>query len=176
MDLIVTPHPGDPTHGRLHCGETTYDCALGRSGVTTDKREGDGATPVGRYALRQVFYRADRLDAPTTGLPTTSIKLNDGWCDASDDPTYNQFVQHPYATRAEHLWRDDHRYDLVVALGYNDDPVVPGAGSAIFLHIAADDFRPTEGCIALCEADVLAVLTQCTTDSTIEIRNVTESS
>lgn len=176
MDLIVTPNATNPTRGHLTCGASRYDCALGRTGVTTDKRESDGATPIGRFALRQVFYRADRLNHPTTGLPVTSIQPQDGWCDAPDDPMYNRFVRHPYSTSAERLWRDDHRYDVVVVLGHNDAPIIPGAGSAIFLHIAAEDFRPTDGCVALCEADVLAVLAHCTTDSTIEIQYVTQSS
>lgn len=176
MDLTVIPNATTPTRGHLKCGASLYDCALGRAGVTTDKREGDGATPAGRFPLRQVFYRADRLDAPTTGLPCTSIQPHDGWCDHPTNSKYNQLVQHPYAASAEHLWRDDHRYDLVVVLGHNDDPIVPGAGSAIFLHIAAEDFRPTEGCIALCEADVIKVLAHCTQNSTIETQTVTEPS
>lgn len=170
MDLTVFPNLGDPTHGRLQCDETVYDCALGRSGVTADKQEGDGATPLGQFTLRRVLFRADRLNAPTTALPTTPIKPNDGWCDAAADPLYNQPVEHPYPASAEHLWRDDNRYNLIIVVGHNDEPIVPGAGSAIFLHVAAEDFRPTEGCVALREEDVLAVLAQCTMDSTIEIQ------
>lgn len=171
MDLIVIPDADDPRRGLLHCSDAAYACALGRSGVTLDKREGDGATPIGRFALRHLLYRADRLDTPTTDLTATPIKPTDGWCDAPNDPFYNRPIQHPYSVSAERLWRDDARYDLIVVLGHNDDPVIPGAGSAIFLHVAAEDFRPTEGCIALHTEDVLALLTHCSEKSTIEIKS-----
>lgn len=170
MDLLVQPLSNDPTHGQLTCDNRVYDCALGRSGVTTDKREGDGATPLGQFALRQVLYRADRLSQPTTSLPATPIKPDDGWCDAPGDALYNQPVTHPYSASAERLWRDDNRYDLILVLGHNDDPVVSHAGSAIFLHVAAEDFRPTEGCIALQEKHVLDILMHCTPTSRIKIQ------
>jgi L,D-peptidoglycan transpeptidase YkuD (ErfK/YbiS/YcfS/YnhG family) len=58
------------------------------------------------------------------------------------------------------MWREDHLYDLVAVLGYNDDPVVPGRGSAIFLHLARTDFSATHGCVALTPADWLAAIAQ----------------
>lgn len=173
MKLTVQPNLDDPSHGHLACGGAVYDCALGKAGITSNKQEGDGATPIGQFALKQVYYRADRVETPRTGLPLSTIKANNGWCDAPADSNYNRLVQHPYPASAERLWREDHRYDLIVVLGHNDNPVVPGAGSAIFIHIAAEDFRPTEGCIALREEDLLAVMSQCTTDSTIEIQTAT---
>ena len=87
-----------------------------------------------------------------------AIAIADGWCDDPGDAAYNRPVALPYKARAERLWREDGLYDLVVLLGYNDDPVVPGKGSAIFLHIARDDYGPTEGCVALSRADLLEVL------------------
>jgi L,D-peptidoglycan transpeptidase YkuD (ErfK/YbiS/YcfS/YnhG family) len=141
-----------------------FRCALGKSGVAAmgAKREGDGATPAGLWPLRRLFYRPDRLSAPRTRLPTAALKPADGWCDAPGDPTYNQLVTLPYPASAEHLWRDDDVYDLIVVLGYNDAPVVPGRGSAIFLHVARPDYSPTEGCVALARADLLEVLVDAT--------------
>lgn len=135
-------------------------CALGRSGITpaADKREGDGATPAGVWPMREAWWRADRLPRPDTALPLLPITPQSGWCDAPADPAYNRAVSLPYPASAEALWREDGVYDLVVVLGYNDDPVVPGHGSAIFLHIARPDYSPTEGCVALAREDVLAVL------------------
>ncbi len=135
-------------------------CAIGRSGMITasQKREGDGASPVGVWPLRRVYYRADRLPTPHTVLPVQAIAADDGWCDAPNDPRYNRPVRHPYGASAEQMWRDDAVYDVVVVLGHNDDPVVPGGGSAIFLHVAHVDYRPTEGCIALALPDLLQVL------------------
>lgn len=133
-------------------------CAVGRSGIRVAKREGDGATPCGRWLMRRLYYRPDRMVAPVSGLPLTALTPRDGWCDAAQDAAYNRPVQLPYPARAERLWRDDQVYDLIVALGYNDAPVVAGAGSAIFLHLAHADYPPTEGCVALGRIDLLAVV------------------
>jgi L,D-peptidoglycan transpeptidase YkuD (ErfK/YbiS/YcfS/YnhG family) len=133
-------------------------CALGRGGISTQKREGDGATPVGTFAMRRLLYRPDRGGLPHTALPAIPIAPNDGWCDSPGDRAYNRPVHLPYPASAEQLWREDHLYDLLVILGYNDDPVVPGQGSAIFLHLAMPNFAPTEGCVALSRDDLLTVL------------------
>jgi L,D-peptidoglycan transpeptidase YkuD (ErfK/YbiS/YcfS/YnhG family) len=138
----------------------TVRCALGPAGVVAGgaKREGDGATPAGRWPMRRVLYRPDRGSPPVTGLPAAAIEPDDGWCDASGDPAYNRLVKLPYPASAEAMWRDDGLYDLVVELAYNDDPPVPGLGSAIFLHCARPDFSPTQGCVALARPDLEAVL------------------
>ena len=148
-----------------------FRCTLGRGGVTTDKREGDGATPAGAYPLRQLLYRSDRLAPPTNALPTSPLRPRDGWCDDPDHSAYNRPVTLPLDASAESMWRDDHLYDLVVVLGYNDDPVVSGLGSAIFLHVASPEYSPTEGCIALAKEDLLTVLADITPGSDIRIEN-----
>lgn len=146
-------------------------CALGKGGLkpAADKREGDGATPIGAWPLRRVLYRPDREPPPKTSLPATAIAPDDGWCDAPGDPCYNRPVKLPYAASAERLWRDDGLYDLVVVLGHNDDPVVPGLGSAIFLHLAQPNHAPTEGCVALSRADMAAFLAAATREDAVEI-------
>ena len=169
MEIYVAATGDDPTRGKLRCGDDLFDCALGRGGITVDKVEGDGRTPVGRYALRQVLYRADRLTVPRTALPARPLTETDGWCDAPGDPAYNTMITHPYEASAERLWRDDDLYNIIVVLGHNDDPVVAGAGSAIFLHVAADDFAATEGCVAIAQPALLSVLEHCTDDSWIRI-------
>ena len=151
-DLVVHPPNLLAWRGRR------LACALGSGGVRTDKREGDRATPAGRFPLRRVLYRADRLAPPRTGLAIAPLTIRDGWCDDPEDPLYNQFVRLPHGGRHEALWRADHIYDLIVVLGCNDDPVVPGRGSAIFLHLARPDHAPTAGCVALARADLLAIL------------------
>jgi len=152
VDIRVSPA------GTLSFAGRSYRCALGRGGVRGDKREGDGATPAGRFPLRRVLYRSDRLAAPETGLPTAALTPEDGWCDDPADISYNKPVRLPHGARHERLWRADGLYDIIVILGHNDDPVVPGLGSAIFLHLAGADFRPTDGCIALALDDLRAVL------------------
>ena len=99
--------------------------------------------------MRQALWRADRAPRPETGLSATPISRDSGWCDDSADPNYNHPIRLPYPASAESLWRDDHLYDFIVVLGYNDAPTVPGAGSAIFLHLARADFGPTEGCVGV---------------------------
>jgi L,D-peptidoglycan transpeptidase YkuD (ErfK/YbiS/YcfS/YnhG family) len=136
----------------------SYACTLGRSGVRGDKREGDGASPVGCLPLRAVFYRADKMSTPATRLPCTAITRDDGWCDAPADPAYNRKVRLPYPASAETMWRDDALYDIVVVLGHNDEPVVPGAGSAIFLHLMREDGGPTEGCVGVDRALALELV------------------
>jgi len=128
--------------------------ALGRGGVRADKQEGDGATPTGLLSLRRVFYRADRIGIPATNLPREPITQADGWCDDPADRAYNCAVTLPYPARHEVLWRADALYDLVVVLGWNDAPVIPNRGSAIFLHLARPDYAPTDGCIALALPDL----------------------
>src|SRR6185437_16550486 len=97
---------------------------------------------------------------PPTLLPLRPLDPADGWCDAPGDAAYNRLVRRPYAASAEPLWRADALYDLLIVLGYNDAPAMPGRGSAIFLHLAAGDYAPTEGCVALARADLLAVLAE----------------
>lgn len=154
----------------------TVDCSLGKGGVrpAADKREGDGATPLGCYPLRWLYYRPDRLDRPVTGLAVEALTPDAGWCDAADAPTYNQPVRHPCPVSAEQLWRADGLYDLIVVLGHNDRPVIPGLGSAIFLHCSKVDdagaLKPTLGCIAVPRPTLLAIVAGCDTGSTLEIR------
>jgi L,D-peptidoglycan transpeptidase YkuD (ErfK/YbiS/YcfS/YnhG family) len=169
MRIDVIPDAKPAYAGKLLWLGRTYKCVLGRTGATATKHEGDGATPRGRFYLREVLYRADRLDRPNTLLPVRPLRPTDGWCDAPVDPNYNRAVTHPYPASAEKLWRDDGPYDLMVILGYNDTPVVPGAGSAIFFHIAAPDFGPTDGCVAVAGDDLVMILAGCTPDTQIDI-------
>ncbi|MEM9681989.1 MAG: L,D-transpeptidase family protein, partial [Pseudomonadota bacterium] len=67
----------------------------------------------------------------------------------------------PYDARHETLWREDHVYDVIVVLGHNDDPVVPGLGSAVFMHVARPGYAPTEGCVALELDDLRSILATC---------------
>lgn len=151
----------------------TVPCTIGRGGLVAGdgKREGDGATPIGTWPLRRLYYRADRIvPAPATSLPMEIIEPQDGWCDAPDDPNYNTKITHPYPASAEHLWREDHLYDVIIVLGHNDNPPVPGRGSAIFFHLMAPDATPTEGCVAVRAEDMLRILPLVTGASHMVVR------
>lgn len=160
VDIIVT-EAGPDGHPLLRWSGGTARCAIGRGGISCDKHEGDGATPVGRFPLRQALYRADRIAQPATALPLQRIGRDDGWCDDPADAAYNRPVPLPYAASHERLWRDDALYDILIVVGHNDDPVLPGRGSAIFIHVASADFTPTAGCVALTIADLQALLRAC---------------
>ncbi len=160
MQFCVNIHARSPAAqtGVAAVGSVQFPCVLGRGGRRARKREGDGATPVGIWPMREARYRNDRIARPVTRLPVSPISPHDGWCDDPRDRNYNRPVRLPYPAGHERLWRDDHLYDLVVVLGYNDGPRIRGRGSAIFMHLAAPDFAPTAGCIALREADLRKLL------------------
>ena len=144
--------------GVLLLGGERMRCALGRGGISTVKREGDGATPAGLLPLRQVFYRADRVARPRAAVPVELLAEQDGWCDDPAHRDYNMRVRLPHPGRHEALWRRDGLYDIVGVLGWNDRPVERGRGSAIFLHVARAGMAPTEGCLALELGDLVRVL------------------
>lgn len=155
--------------GNLYWNGNPVRCVIGRTGIRAEKREGDGATPAGSFPLRRVMYRPDRLAAPVTGLSVRPLDPGDGWCDDPTHAAYNRLVTLPFAAGHERLWREDAVYDVIVELGYNDDPVEPGLGSAVFMHAARPDFAPTEGCIALAPADLLELLEQCREGSRLSV-------
>jgi L,D-peptidoglycan transpeptidase YkuD (ErfK/YbiS/YcfS/YnhG family) len=152
--LRVRRSPLSPSRGVLQAGPLRFPCALGRSGTTAFKREGDGATPLGSLNLLSSFRRPGRLAGLHPALPTTRSRPDSGWCDTPSHACYNQPVRLPFPASAETLQRSDRLYDLVVVLDWNMTSRQRGRGSAIFLHIAHEDYRPTEGCVAVSPADM----------------------
>ena len=144
--------------GLLRVGPHVFRTAIGRGGRAPQKQEGDGATPIATLPLRRVLYRADRLARPRCAVPAMPLAPHDGWCDDPADRAYNTLVRLPFDARHEALWRGDPVYDVIGILGWNDQPVIRGHGSAIFLHVARPDYSPTEGCIALALADLRTAL------------------
>ncbi len=142
----------------------TMKCAIGKGGTSKLKHEGDGKTPLGTFALRELFWRKDKLgELKHNFTQATIISPSLGWCDAPTSNDYNKLIKLPHAQSHEELWRNDGRYDVIIPLGYNDSPVVSGLGSAIFFHIAEHDavsrnYEPTQGCIAISLADMLKLL------------------
>lgn len=157
--------------GMLEADGFRVPVTVGRSGIVAPaaKREGDGATPAAVLPLRGVLLRPDRVPLVPLRLPWRWLRPDDGWSDSPADPAYNRPVPHPHPFGAERLWREDSLYDVIVVLGWNDAPVVPGRGSAIFWHLARPDGGPTEGCLATAREDLLAVLPRLGTGSVVEV-------
>jgi L,D-peptidoglycan transpeptidase YkuD (ErfK/YbiS/YcfS/YnhG family) len=109
------------------------------------------------------------VPTPQTMLPFHAIQQDDGWCDDPQHPQYNHHVKLPFAARHEKLWLQENMYDLIVPLGYNDNPAMPGKGSAIFLHVAKPDYAPTEGCVALKQEDLLELLPLLSPDISLNV-------
>jgi len=167
--VFVRRAPKNRSEARVALGHEVRRAALGRGGIRAVKREGDGATPRGRFSVRQVFYRADRGPRPRTRLPVRAIRHHDGWCDDPANRNYNRLVRLPSRRSAEGLKRADPLYDLVLVLGYNDCPRVRGRGSAIFVHLARPGFTPTDGCIALSRRDLTMLLSRLGPQSAIVV-------
>jgi L,D-peptidoglycan transpeptidase YkuD (ErfK/YbiS/YcfS/YnhG family) len=158
--------------GTVLLGGRSRGFGFGREGTVpvSQGREGDAKTPLGDYPLRFGFYRADRLPRPQTTLTLHALKPEDGWCDAPDHPAYNRWIARPFNASHERLWRDDGAYDVVLVMGHNDSPPVPGLGSAVFIHIRQPDHRPTLGCLALAPRDMLDLLAEVEAGTMIKVR------
>jgi L,D-peptidoglycan transpeptidase YkuD (ErfK/YbiS/YcfS/YnhG family) len=155
--------------GRLRWPGGSAPAAVGRGGVRANKKEGDGATPAGVYPLVFGFYREDRVKPPPSRLPMRALAPHDAWVDDPTDARYNSLATLPYPARTERMWRDDGIYDVLIVIGYNMKPVIPGAGSAIFLHIARPNFSATEGCIAVDRAVLVNLIPLLAPESSITI-------
>ena len=147
--LPVRRKPGEPARGVLQAGPLALPVALGRGGIKANKREGDGATPRGRFRLKRLWWRADRHPRPATLLPVRRIKPDDGWCEDPEDRHYNRPVKVPPGSKADRLARPDSLYDFIIEIDHNTRPRVAGRGSAVFIHVARPGFAPTAGCVAL---------------------------
>ncbi len=137
------------SQGWLTAGPLRFKVALGRAGISANKREGDGATPRGHFHLLRLWWRPDRLARPETRLPLRRIGRNDAWCEDPADRRYNRPVKVSSRHASDRLWRGDHLYDLIIELDHNTRPRIAGRGSAVFLHIARPGLAPTAGCVAL---------------------------
>lgn len=157
--IVVRPSPLDRRRGIVRIGALVIPCALGRSGTTARKREGDGATPIGAFRVLHGYVNRGRWGIPPRAvLPLRGAGVSDGWCDAVGDANYNRFIRLPYPASAETLVRGDRLYDAVIVLDYNVRERIQGRGSAIFFHVAKPGYPPTEGCIAVSPRDMRRLL------------------
>ena len=156
--IRVKPAAGNPRRGWLTAGQLTIPVALGRGGIRANKCEGDGGTPRGTFRPRRLWWRADRHGRPQTFLPVRAISHEDGWCEDPKDRHYNQPIRLKRGESGDRLERDDHLYDFIVEIDHNTVPRVAGRGSALFLHLARENFGPTAGCVSMTQAAMLRLL------------------
>ena len=133
-------------------------CSIGKSGITSAKKEGDLATPKGTYKLDFLYYRSDKIKLFKCKIKKKKIKKKMGWCDDPKSKQYNKEIKFPFKYSAEKLYRKDNIYDIFINIKYNFLPVIKNKGSAIFLHIADKKYTPTKGCIAIAKKDFLKIL------------------
>ncbi len=142
--------PGHPSQGLLQADTLVFPCALGRGGISANKREGDGATPLASMRILEGYFRNDRFaGGRRTRLAMTPIGADLGWCEVPDDRNYNRPVKIPYGASHERMKRDDRLYDVCLVLDWNISPRRRGRGSAIFFHLARPGFTPTQGCVGV---------------------------
>ena len=147
--------------GIIKFAKYTFKCFLGKNGLTYNKKEGDFKTPKGTFFLRSVMYRSDRVKKPKTNLPIYIIKKNHVCCDAPNNSFYNKIFETKNFELGEKLWRKDIMYDILVVIGYNDNPIIKGNGSAIFLHLSKKNIIKTKGCIAVEKKNMINLLKYC---------------
>ncbi len=148
-NINVRARPGNRSQGIINVDGKAFRCALGKNGISALKREGDGATPLGRLRVLCGFVRTERPFHRASTLELTPIRHDLGWCDAPRDCNYNRPVRLPYGASHEAMFRTDHLYDVCIVLDWNIRPRRRNGGSAIFLHLARPGFQPSEGCVAV---------------------------
>jgi L,D-peptidoglycan transpeptidase YkuD (ErfK/YbiS/YcfS/YnhG family) len=156
--IRIHPSAGDARRGWLMADGRAIPVALGRGGIRANKREGDGGTPKGTFRPRRVWWRADRHPRPRTFLPVRAIRPEDAWCEDPKDRHYNRPVRLDCDRGGDRLKRDDHLYDFIVEIDHNSTPCVAGRGSAVFLHLARENFGPTAGCVSMTKSAMLHLL------------------
>lgn len=167
--LTVRHAAGTPTRGWLCAGHLRIPVALGRGGIIANKFEGDGGTPRGVFRPLRLWWRADRWPRPRTHLATRRITAQDGWCEDPADRRYNRPVRLAPDSAGDRLARGDHLYDFIIEIDHNARPRVAKRGSAVFLHLARDNFGPTAGCVAMTRPMMLRLLERIGPGTKIEI-------
>ena len=135
-----------------------FKCCIGKNGKSKKKKEGDRKTPIGYFAIENLYYRADRIKKPSTNLKSIKIQKNMGWCDdPSNLKNYNKLIKINEKIKCEKLYRKDHNYDLMIPIKYNFLKPIKYKGSCIFIHLT-NNYKPTLGCVAMKKKDFLIML------------------
>jgi L,D-peptidoglycan transpeptidase YkuD (ErfK/YbiS/YcfS/YnhG family) len=157
--IRIRARPGSRSQGVLIAAHRTIPVTLGRSGIRANKREGDGATPAGRFRPLRLWWRPDRGPRPPALLPTRRIGPDIAWCEDPADRRYNRPFRRSANEPGDRLWRAEGLYDLIIEIDHNTRPRVAGRGSAVFLHVERPDRGPTAGCVAMRANELRRLLT-----------------
>ncbi len=122
-------------------------CCVGKNGLKFNKKEGDCSTPKGVFSLKRLYFRKERVGIPKCKLDKKIIKKNMAWCDDPNHKKYNEEIKIQNKKTKESLHRKDYKYDYIISIDHNKDKI-PNKGSAVFIHLT-DNYKPTDGCIAL---------------------------
>ena len=145
-------------------------CAIGKRGIGYKRREGDLITPKGLYKIKYVLFRGDRVKVKTK-LKKKIIKRNNVWCDDPASKYYNKLVKFPFNYGHEKLYKKENIYDIILVLDFNMNPIKKNKGSAIFIHIAKNNFKKTEGCVAIKKKLLLKILNKIKVSTKVKIVN-----
>ena len=145
-------------------------CAIGKRGIGLKKKEGDLITPKGKYKIKYLLYRKDRVKIQSK-IRKITIKKNMGWCDDPDSKQYNKLIRLPSAYKYEKLYKKENIYDIILVLNYNMNPIIKNKGSAIFIHVARKNYKKTEGCVAIGKLHLLKIAKYLKKNSTVLIED-----
>ena len=154
---------------KIYIKQYKLKCAVGKRGISIKRKEGDGTSPKGKFALKSVLFRQDREPKIKTKLKKIRIEKNMGWCDDPNSKNYNKLIRFPFKYNAEKLHKKNNVYDIIIVIDYNLNPVIKNKGSAIFIHIAKKNYSPTRGCIAVSKKDMKILLENVNRNSKIII-------
>ena len=154
---------------KLFLDQYKIKCSIGKRGIGTKKKEGDKITPKGKFKIKAILYRKDRISNFKSKIMKLSIQKNMGWCDDPHSKHYNKLIKFPFKYSAEKLYRNDNIYDIILVLNYNFNPIRKGKGSAIFIHVAKKNYKKTLGCIAISKKDLKKIIKKINKGTTVNI-------
>ena len=132
-------------------------CAIGKRGIGYKKKEGDLITPRGKYKIKFILYRKDRVKKIQSKIKKIEIKKNIGWCNDPLSKNYNKIIKLPSSHSYEKLYKKENIYDIILVLNYNMNPTIKNKGSAIFIHVAKKNYKKTEGCVAIDKRSLIKI-------------------
>ena len=156
------------TKNYLTYNKLKVKCAIGKKGIGYKKKEGDFVTPRGEFKIKYILYRKDRVKF-TTKLKKKVIKKSMGWCDDPKSKYYNKLIKLPFIYKHEKLYKKENIYDIILVLNYNMSPIKKNKGSAIFIHVAKNNFRKTEGCVAIKKVKLIKIIKEINSNTKVKI-------